>query len=54
MLFFSESLDMLGLRLEGDSSFNLETVLRPLKDQISLAIMDYQTKSHIINELVKN
>lgn len=45
-------MDMLGLRLEGDGSFNLESVFSPLKDQISLAIMDYQTTSVLINDLV--
>lgn len=53
-VLFVDALDMLGLRLEGDGSFNLESVLRPLKDQISLTIMDYQATSHLINELVSS
>lgn len=46
------ALDNLAMRLESEGSFNIESVLSPLKDQISTAIMAYHSKSTLINTKV--
>lgn len=41
-------MDALAGKLAGDGSFNLESVLNPVKDQISSAIMHYHENSRDI------
>ena len=46
-------MDALSLRVKGDGSFNLESVLNPLKGHISMAIMTYHGNAADILHKVK-
>jgi len=43
---FTDTMDALAQKVAGDGSYNLEAVLKPMKDQISTAIMGYQNNSN--------
>ncbi|KAF6031250.1 GPC6 [Bugula neritina] len=43
---FIDTMDALAQKVAGDGSYNLEAVLKPMKDQISTAIMGYQNNSN--------
>ncbi|XP_067948170.1 glypican-6-like [Watersipora subatra] len=45
---YIDAMEMLSMRLKSDGSFNIESVLTPLKDQVSIVIMQYYDSSQRI------